>query len=476
MLALKAFPSIILAVIGAVVSRGCHHNGIIGFEQWITMEQTLHTLFNVWLAKVGSAWERLHDIRAALGFASRRLKDERLGDVAGSLTFTTVLSLVPLLTVALALLTAFPLFDQFRVNLQQYFIANLMPDSISKAVLNYLNQFSARAKGLSAVGAVFLLITSVMLLATIDRAFNTIWRVRKQRKLVQRLIGYWTIITAGPLLIGASLTLSSKLLKGAGSDNGLVGDLLVDSIPVLLSAAAFALLYKTLPSKPVRWSDAFAGGIVAGLAFEVAKSLFALFVAKFPTYTAVYGAFAAVPIFLIWVYLSWWITLFGAVVCATLPVLKYERWRRSPLSGEHFVDALSILRMLVEVRVALPGQSASISASEIRGRTQMGYAEAELLLERMVAAGWVAKLEEEAPRLEDGAGPVMAERVRKAMDESLSRWALIIDPSSLRLGEVFRLFALEASMRPNADVVLQRAANAVDDVLDETLAQHFASS
>jgi membrane protein len=106
----------------------------------------------------------------------------------------------------------------------------------------------------------------------------------------------------------------------------------------------------------------------------------------------------------------------------------------------------------------------------------MGYAEAELLLERMVAAGWVAKLEEEAPRLEDGAGPVMAERVRKAMDESLSRWALIIDPSSLRLGEVFRLFALEASMRPNADVVLQRAANAVDDVLDETLAQHFASS
>jgi membrane protein len=472
-----AMPRVVEHQIGQWLCRSgyCHHTGIIGFEPNINMEQASRSFPTEWHARLARALTRLHDIRAALVFAWKRLGEERLGDVAGSLTFTTVLSLVPLLTVALALFTAFPLFEQFRINLQQYFIANLMPDSISKAVLNYLNQFSTRAKGLSAVGGVFLLITSIMLLATIDRAFNTIWRVRTQRKLVQRLISYWTIITAGPLLIGASLTLSSKLIKDAGNDNGFFGDLLVDSIPLFLSAAAFSLLYKTLPSKPVRWSDAFAGGFLAGLAFEIAKRLFALFIAKFPTYTAVYGAFAAVPIFLIWVYLSWIITLLGAVVCATLPILKYERWRRRPLSGEHFVDALSILQMLSEVRIAKPGHSASVSARDIRQRTQLGYAEAEALLERMVAAGWVGKLEEEAPRFEQGAGPVVADRVRKAMDEGMSRWAMIVDPSALRVGEVFRLFALEASLRPGATSVLKRAGKAIDDELDETLSQHFAA-
>lgn len=409
--------------------------------------------------------ERLRQIRAASRFALARLREERLSVVAGSLTFTTVLSIVPLLTVALALFTAFPLFDQFRLNLQQYFIQSLMPDAISKAVMGYLNQFAAKATRISTIGAVFLVVTSLMLMLTIDRAFNTIWRVQTPHGFMRRLVAYWAVITVGPLLIGGSITLTSVLLRGAEHE-GWLAELVYGVLPVMLSSAAFALLYRTLPSKPVRWSDAIAGGAVAGIAFEIAKRLFGLFIAKFPTYTAVYGAFAAFPIFLLWVYLSWLITLFGAAVAATIPVLQYERWHRRHVSGDVFVDALDVLRMLVAVRRAGPGQAASVSAREIRERTQLGFVEAEALLERMVRLGWVAKLEETAVR-------APADRAKAALEPGYDRWALIVDPQTIAVADVFRQFALEAAARPDAAPALMRAGRAVDTELGESVAQYF---
>ncbi len=197
------------------------------------------------------------------------------------------------------------------------FIKSLMPDSISKAVLNYLNIFASKAARISAVGGVFLFVTSLALIFSIDRTFNTIWRVRRPRSFFKRLITYWAAITVGPLMIGASITLTTVLFSQAskGTDGWLDSlEWLFNIFPLIFSVAAFALLYRMLPAKPVRWNDALAGGLIAGIAFEIAKRLFALFIAKFPTYTAVYGAFAAVPIFLLWVYLSWLIILFGAAV------------------------------------------------------------------------------------------------------------------------------------------------------------------
>lgn len=410
--------------------------------------------------------EKLRQVRAASRFALERLGEERLSMVAGSLTFTTVLSIVPLLTVALALFTAFPLFDQFRLNLQQYFIQSLMPDAISKAVIGYLNQFASKAARISTIGAVFLVVTSLALMLTIDRAFNTIWRVQEPRGFMRRLVSYWAAITIGPLLIGGSITMTSLLLREAGT-TGWLGDVVFSVAPVLLSAAAFALLYRTMPSKPVRWADAIAGGVVAGIAFEIAKRLFGLFIAKFPTYTAVYGAFAAFPIFLLWVYLCWLITLFGAAIAATIPVLQYERWHRRHVSGDVFIDALDVLRMLVEVRRAKPGEAASVSAREIRERTQLGFAEAEALLARMVRLGWVAKLEQTAVR-----APV--DRAQAALDPGFDRWALIVDPDTIAVADVFRQFALEAAARPDATGALLRAGRAVDAELNESVAQYFA--
>ena len=407
--------------------------------------------------------EKLRQIRAASHFALERLREERLSMVAGSLTFTTVLSIVPLLTVALALFTAFPLFDQFRINLQQYFIQSLMPDSISRAVIGYLNQFASKAARISTIGAVFLVVTALALMLTIDRAFNAIWRVQASRSVMQRLVAYWAAISIGPVLIGGSITLTSLLVREA-EKTGWLGDLIFSVLPVLLSAGAFGLLYRTLPAKPVRWADAMAGGGVAAIAFEIAKRLFALFIAKFPTYTAVYGAFAAFPIFLLWVYLSWLITLFGAAITATIPVLQFERWHRRHLDGDTFVDALAILRVLAAARCAPAGSPASVSALDIRSQTELGIAEAEALLERMVALGWVGKLSASAVRAPAG---------KAKLDARFDRWALIVDPDTIALADVFRVFALAAASKPDAVPLLRRVGRAVDAELSESVGQYF---
>jgi membrane protein len=413
----------------------------------------------------------LEDLRAAMRFAVNRVREDRLFDAAGSLTFTTVLAVVPLLTVALALFTAFPLFEQFRIHLQEYFIKSLMPDSISKAVLNYLNLFASKAARISAVGGVFLLVTSLALIFSIDRTFNTIWRVHRPRSFLKRLVTYWAAISIGPLMIGASITLTTVLFSkaGKGAEGWLDAlDWLFNIFPLLFSVAAFALLYRILPAKPVRWNDALAGALIAGIAFEIAKRLFAYFIAKFPTYTAVYGAFAAVPIFLLWVYVSWLIILFGAAVSATIAVLKYERWNRREVSGEMFIDALELLRALILVRSASLGQTASLSLRELRQRTRLGIAESEALLEKMLAQGWVARLAEHAPRAVAGVK-------LNLYDVDDERWALIVDPNSIRLAEVFNLFTLEAAAQAQPHEAVTRAAHAVGVALNESVAAYFSS-
>ena len=143
----------------------------------------------------GISWPKLRNL---FSFASQRLQEVRVPEVAGSLTFTTVLALVPILTIALAIMTAFPLFDNFKVSLEAYFIQTLMPKGISNTILGYLTQFATKATRLSAVGGVVLILTAVMTLAMIDKTFNEIWKVKRKRPLRQRVIVYWAIVTLGP--------------------------------------------------------------------------------------------------------------------------------------------------------------------------------------------------------------------------------------------------------------------------------------
>ncbi len=403
-------------------------------------------------------------IRHLIRFAGRRLDEERLPQVAGSLTFTTVLALVPILTIALAIFTTFPLFNTFRASLEAYFVRNLMPQGIANTILGYLTQFSSKATRLSAVGAVALIVTAVMMMLMIDRVFNQIWRVKTTRPITQRILVYWAIVTLGPLLIGASITLTSYVFTAT---NGVLrssipfsGGVLYSSISILLTTVAFTLLYIVVPNRLVEWRDAVCGGLLAAIAFEVVKRLFAVFVVQVPTYTVVYGAVAAFPIFLVWIYLGWLITLGGAVVTAALPIVKYERWWHVPQPGSAFVDAMAVLAVLYGARSS--AHSAVVDAKLLRDKTRLGFDEAEALLEKMLDAGWVGRIKAEGPkRMQWG----------KRITEGLDRWALLANPRQLTLADVYRVFVFDVA---SDNQLAQQVEAAIEQGLNVSLSDHFA--
>jgi membrane protein len=422
------------------------------------------------------------EVRDLFLFAHRRLREESLPQVAGSLTFTTVFALVPLLTIALAIFTTFPMFNSFRSALEAYFVQSVMPKTISSTILNYLTMFASKATRLSAVGAVALIFTSIAMMNLIERVFNRIWRVRAQRGLTRRVLVYWAILTLGPLLIGVSLTLSSQVFMATSDLVGhvpVLGALIYTVVSLALTTAGFTLLYIAVPNRDVDWHDAAWGGLVAGLAFELAKRGFAIFITQFPTYSKIYGALAALPLFLLWVYVSWLITLVGALLVAALPVVKYERWWHEAQPGGEFVDAMAILKVLHVASEC--GDTALVSAGAIRARTRLGFDEMDNLLERMMAEGWVGRVP---------VAPPSRVQLGKRVSDGADHWVILANVDKLTLADVYRLFVF-AGQPVNAGVVadtdderdLQAARDAamlarevetaVETGLGKTLADHF---
>lgn len=383
----------------------------------------------------------------------RRFDDDHCMQIAGSLTFTTLLAMVPLVTVALTVISAFPVFRDMSEALQQFVVRNLMPDSV-EAITNYTEQFRANAAKLTLFGLAFLIATAIMLMLTIEHAFNQIWRVTRPRPIVQRAIVYWTLLTVGPVLVGASLSLTSWLVSrslGLVSDIPGAGVALLRTVPMVLTALALALLYLAMPNRRIALRDALIGGVLAGLVFEATKRGFAWYLSQFPTYKLVYGAFATVPIFLLWLYISWLIVVFGAVVVAVLPELRAHAIDRRAAPGSDFSDALRILKVLWEARqkgevVRLARLHASVKASVER---------IESLLETMAGAGWVSRV---------GAG----------------RWVLAQDPHAITVEQVYRqfVFRLEASAEPRAgdelDPLLRGIAARIEGGMQTSLEQLFA--
>lgn len=408
----------------------------------------------------GLRWSRLVDLYR---FGVRRLDEEHLPQVAGSLTFNTVLALVPMLTIAFAIFTTFPIFNTFRTSLDAYFIQSLMPKAISNTILDYLGMFASKASRMSLVGAVALLFTTAATMAMIDRTFNDIWRVKTKRPLAQRIIAYWTIVTLGPLLIGASITMTSHLVKATdwlAMNIPILSAFLDTSVSVGLTTLAFTLLYMVIPNRFVEWGDAAWGGFTAAIAFEVAKRVFTIFIIHFSSYTMIYGALAAIPIFLIWIYVSWLIILVCAVIAAALPVVKYERWWYVASPGSAFVDAMAILKVLVAARTT--GDSAATDATTIRQCTRLGFDESETLLEVMLEAGWVGRIKSDVPyRRQWG----------KRVTEGMDNWTLLANPQLLKLADVYRLFVFRTTENP---ALARQVEQAVEQGLDQTLAEHFA--
>jgi membrane protein len=251
----------------------------------------------------------------------RRGREERLAQAAGGLTFATVMSMVPLLAVSFALFTRVPALRATGVGIREHLLRSLLPAEITKAVLKYLGQFAGNASGLTWLGSGVLVISAVALLLSVENTLNRIWQVKKPRPLWRRLALYAGLLLAGPAAIGASLWATSSLVAASGGLVNAHAAWMAYALaygPIALAAAGFACLFRFVPHTAVRWHAAIAGGLLAGIAFELGKRGFAIYLANVPTYRTIYGAFAPLLAFLAWVYYSWFITLAAALVSATL--------------------------------------------------------------------------------------------------------------------------------------------------------------
>jgi membrane protein len=355
-----------------------------------------------------------------------RFREDRLGLTASSLTFTTTMALVPFFTVALAVFTAFPMFGKLQDALQAWLVQSLIPDSIARQVLGYLNQFAGKASRLGAVGLAALFVTALALVLTIDKTLNGIWRVKRPRPLGQRVLVYWAVMTLGPLLLGASLSLSSYVLSASrGLVAAMPGTVRVslDVVEYLLLAAGLAALYRYVPNTPVRRSHAWAGALFAATGIEVARRLLALYIGKVPAYSAVYGAFATLPILLVWIYVVWVIALLGAVIAAYLPSLVAGTRRRGGGHGWQFQLALEVLQHLHRARTSA---RRGLSAEELAQALEVDSLQLEPVLETLVALDWIG-------------------RVNEVEDEAGTRYILLADTESTALEPLMRHLLLPHS-------------------------------
>ena len=311
-------------------------------------------------AKRRISWATVWEV---LKYAVRRAQEKKLTQVASSLTYTTVLSLVPMLAVVLSLFTAFPLFAEFRYALENFLAGSVMPAVVSDTVMSYLNEFAAKASGLTTIGGLVLIVTSVMLFRTIDDAFNDIWQVETRRPLRQRILVYWALLSLGPILVGASLWALSVLAReslGMIGEIPAVTNLALSLLPLLLTGSGFTALFFTVPNRSVHLKDALIGGFLTALILEILRVGIAYYLSRFPSYTVIYGAFATIPIFLLWVYLSWLVILLGATITALLPALRQRRWAQQHYTGAAYVDGVRVLHALWETwRNQEPGRPIS---------------------------------------------------------------------------------------------------------------------
>ena len=328
-----------------------------------------------------------------------RFKEDHLGLTASSLTFTTIISIVPLFTVALAIFSVFPMFAKMQDGLQQLLVDSLIPDNIARQVLSYLGQFATKASKIGWVGAIAFLVSALMLILTIDGKLNDIWRVRKTRHLARRVIVYWTLLTLGPLLLGLSLSFSSYVLSASkGWVSVLPGGVkvLLDLVEFIVIAVSLAAMYRFVPNTQVRWTHALLGGVFTAVGLELAKRGLAWYLAKVPTFSAVYGAFATVPILLIWIYVAWVIVLLGAVVAAYLPSLQSGIARRGDTAGWNFQLALEILQVLSK-----KGGGANLDA--LSKQLRVDDLQLESPLQTLMSLDWVGKLDE-SDQVQNGQG------------------------------------------------------------------------
>jgi len=376
-----------------------------------------------------AAWRGFADFGRAVFW---RFYEERGLQTAGSLTYTTLLSIVPLITVALAVASAFPVFDQAIETLQLFLLENFLPDAQGiDTISQQISTFSSNAGRLTAIGLGFFFVTAVMLMTTIDTALNRLFRVQRARPVLQQVLMYWAVITLGPILIGGSLSMTSFAVGASFGwlQLGFVADAVLAVVPFVFTCIALTLLYAVVPNRYVPLRDALIGGVLAGIAFEFAKRGFAVYIGRFPTYSLIYGAFATIPIFLVWLYLLWVVVLAGATLTAMLPAYKYAEGK--PIPGREFVDAVLVFSVLARAQK----EGGPVRLREISRQLRLMPHRCEAVLERAARLGWAARTDKDGWVLARNAELLQVADIYKAFAFDAETWQIGQSDLTLNLSE-----------------------------------------
>jgi len=332
---------------------------------------------------------RLAEAPTFVAYVARRFIDDQGLQTAASLTYTSLLGLVPIIAVFLAILNAFPAFGELREDVKDAIMAPFDP-AASETVREHLNAFLENTRRLGVVGALGIGATAVLMLNTIEKTLNRVWRVSERRTIKQRVVIFWALLTLPPILIAASMSLSGYFSAvSEHADVAAAAAFLRKLGPFMMQWLAFAILFATAPNRQVRIRDSLIGGFVAAALFEGLKNVFGYYVQAAGSQQAIYGALAAIPFFLVWIYLTWTMILVGAEVAAALPEWRRAMAdaRRRPLtSGERLTAAVGLLALLWRRNQA----GERIERDEVETALPADAANLGLVLDRLSELGYVA--------------------------------------------------------------------------------------
>lgn len=387
-------------------------------------------------------------LRSLTGFAAycgQRFAADQCLRTATQLSYASLLAMVPILAICLGLLSAFPAFEHLRQDAQIFLFENLVPNA-GVEVSDQLATFVENARGMTGFGTAALAVTALFLLSTINGAFNGIWRVTEPRPLMVRIMAYWMVLTVGPIFLGISLSLSSYGFATTLLEQGDRAFGLTRLLPFVLTTCAFTVLYAVVPARNVALRHALVGALVAAVLSEALKFGFAFYLKQFPSYEVIYGAIASVPIFLIWMYLSWAVVLFGAEVAAAAP-----EWR--------LVDRLRTARYGPGPRLAL----ALSLLFRLRSAARAGTVMKESALTRQLPAG-----------LDELSKVMHALNRHGFVSRANGRWVLSRDLTATSLEELLQ--AIDLDLEPGegwpegVDQIVRSARQMMADVRGKSLA------
>lgn len=363
----------------------------------------------------------ISSFRTLLRFAADRARENDLTEVTSTMALATLTAIVPVLALSLAAFSAFPGFAGARQALEDLIVMSLLPEQYSEQLLGYISQFTSHAAGLTTFGLLGLAVTAFLLIDKLFVTLNRIFKVTAPRPWFQRVLIYWALMTVGPLAVAVSLTMTGHYAAMAleGIDPG-VSKTLYNVGQVFLQAFGFAVIYKFVPACRVHFSHALVGGSVVSVCGLVVKQLFGMWVTA-GTLTNIYGAFVAIPVFVLWVYVAWYLFFAGAAIAATIPKLTAGRFLDYYRPGNEFLTALAMLCELVHLR--LRQKPPILDVEELCDAADTYPEAAERILSRLAEAGYVA--------------PVTTEAGGRTQE-----WVLVADSQKTTLLRAFEFFAV----------------------------------